>query len=71
LEVDMAITLRKGREKAKRIEVEGEWEKEEEVIVHHEIVFPKWKTWSYANFSRYRNKNDFVQKKEINLTSGE
>ena len=56
----MAIPLQEGREKAKRIEVEGEWEEGEEVIVHQEIVFSKRKTWSYANFSRDWNKNDSV-----------
>ncbi len=41
----------------KVIKVEGEREKDKEVIVRHEIVSSKWKTWNYDNFSRYWNKN--------------
>jgi len=43
LEVKMAIPLQKSQKKVKEIKVEGEWEKEKEVIVRHEIVSPKWK----------------------------
>ena len=32
------------------IKVEGGREKEREVIVRHEVVSSKWKTWNYANF---------------------
>ena len=46
----MAIPLRKGQGKVKEIKVEGEWEKEKEVTVRHEIVSPKWKTWGHDNF---------------------
>ena len=35
---------KKVKQKVKEIKVEGEWEKEKEVIVRHEIVSPKWKT---------------------------
>ena len=48
----MAIPLQKGQGKVKQIKVEREWEKEEEVIVHHEIGSPKWKTWNHNDFSR-------------------
>jgi hypothetical protein len=41
----MAIPLQKGQEKVKEIKVEGEREKGKELIVRHEIVSTKWKTW--------------------------
>ena len=44
LEVKMAIPLQKSKKQVKEIKVEGEWEKEKEVVVRHEIVSPKWKT---------------------------
>jgi hypothetical protein len=44
LEVKMAIPLQKSQKQVKEIKVEGEWEKEKEVVVRHEIVSPKWKT---------------------------
>jgi len=40
----MAIPLQKSQKQVKEIKVEGEWEKEKEVVVRHEIVSPKWKT---------------------------
>jgi len=57
LEVKMAIPLQKGQEKVKQIKVQGEWGKEKSVIVCHEIVSPKWKTWNHDNFSRDWKKN--------------
>jgi hypothetical protein len=41
----------------KEIKVEGQREKEEEVIVRHEVASLKRKTWNYDNFSRDWNKN--------------
>ncbi|MGZ6202941.1 MAG: hypothetical protein ACXWM6_15640, partial [Thermodesulfobacteriota bacterium] len=57
-EVKMAIAFYKGQGKGgvKEIKVEGEREKEKEVIVRHEIVSLKWKTWNYDNFSHDWNK---------------
>ena len=40
--------------------VEGDREKEKEVSVRHEIVFPKWKTWDCINFTGDCNKNYFA-----------
>ena len=40
----------------KIIKLEGGREKEKEVIVRHEVVSSKWKTWSDDNFSRDWNK---------------
>jgi hypothetical protein len=59
MEVKMAIASykRRGNGIVKVIKVEGGREKEKEVIVHHEIVSSKWKTWNYDNLSRDRNKN--------------
>ncbi len=51
-EVNMTIRLLKGQGKMKEIKVEGRREKEKEVIVGHEIVSSKWKTWNHENFSR-------------------
>jgi len=62
----MAIPLQKGQEKVKEIKVEGKGEKGKELIVRHEIVSTKWKTWDYDNFSRDWNKNYSTQKREIN-----
>ena len=58
LEVGMVITC-KGQWNGdmKKIKVEGGREKEKEVIVRHEVVFSKWKTWNHDNFSRDWNKN--------------
>jgi hypothetical protein len=55
----MAITLDKSQGKGgvKVIKVEGGREKEKEVIVRHEDVPTKWKTWNYDNISRHWNKN--------------
>ena len=47
----------KGKDGVKEIKVEGRREREKEVIVRHEIVFSKWKTWNHGNFSRDWNKN--------------
>ena len=44
-----------GNSDMKKIEVEGDNEKE--VTVRHRNVPPKWKTWNYDNFSREWNKN--------------
>ncbi len=55
----MLITLDKeqGKGGVKEIKVEGGREKEKEIIVRHEIVSSKWKTWTHDNFSRDWNKN--------------
>jgi hypothetical protein len=55
----MLITLNNSQENGgvKEIKVEGEKEKEKEVIVCHEISTSKWKTWNHDNFSRDWNKN--------------
>jgi hypothetical protein len=50
LEVNIAIPLQKDQGKVREIKVEGEREKEKEVIVRHEIVFSKWKKWNDGNF---------------------
>ena len=52
LEVKMAIPLQKVQGKVNQIKVEGECEKEKEVIVHHEIDSLKWKTWNHDVSSR-------------------
>jgi hypothetical protein len=59
MEGKMVIPFYKGQGKGgvKEIKVEGEREKEKEVIVRREIVSSKWKTWNHDNFSRDRNKN--------------
>ncbi len=52
----MVITCKgQGDDDVRKIEVEGD--KEKEVIVRHEDVPTKWKTWNYDNFSRDWNKN--------------
>ena len=57
-EAKMRIVLDKGKGKGgvKGIKVEGEREKDKEVIVRHEIVSSKWKRWNHDNFSRDWNK---------------
>ena len=59
MEVKLVIPFYKGQGKGgvKVIKVEGGREKEKEVIVRHEIVSSKWKTWNHDNFSRDGNKN--------------
>jgi hypothetical protein len=59
MEVKMVIAFYKGKGKGgvKVIKVEGGREKEKEVIVRHEVVSSKWKTWNHDNFSRDWNKN--------------
>jgi hypothetical protein len=59
MEVKMVIAFYKGQENGgvKEIKVEGGREKEKEVIVRHEIVSSKWKTWNHDNFSRDWKKN--------------
>ena len=52
-----AFYKRQGNGSVKEIKVEGEREKEKEVIVRHEIVSSKWKKWNYNDFSRDWNKN--------------
>jgi hypothetical protein len=58
MEVEMVIGCykRQGNECVKEIKVEGEREKEKEVIVRHEIVSLKWKKWNYDNFSHDWNR---------------
>ena len=55
----MVIAFYNGQAKGgvKKIKVEGGREEEKEVIVRHEIVSSKWKTWNHDNFSRDWNKN--------------
>ena len=55
----MVIAFYKGQGNGgvKVIKVEGGREKEKEVMVRHEIVSSKWKTWNHDNFSRDWNKN--------------
>jgi hypothetical protein len=57
--VKMVIAFYKGQGNGgvKEIKVEGERQKEKEVIVRHEIVSSKWKTWNHDNFSLNWNKN--------------
>jgi hypothetical protein len=59
MEVKMVIAFYKGQGNGgvKVIKVEGGREKEKEVMVRHEIVSSKWKTWNHDNFSRDWNKN--------------
>ncbi len=52
-----AIYNGQGKGGVKEIKVEGEREKEKEVIVRHEIVSSKWKRWNRDNLSCDRNKN--------------
>jgi len=52
----MVITCKgRGNDNVKKIEVEGE--KEKEVIVRHEIVSSKWKMWNDDDVSCDWNKN--------------
>jgi len=55
----MVIAFYKGQgnDDVKVIKVEGGREREKEVIVRHEVVSSKWKTWNHDNFSRDWNKN--------------
>ncbi len=53
----IAFYKRKGNGGVKVIKVEGGREKEKEVIVRHEIVSSKWKTWNYYSFSHDWNEN--------------
>jgi len=55
-----AFYKRQGNSGVKEIKVEGEREKEKEVIVRHEVVSSKWKKWNHDNFLRDWNKNDSV-----------
>jgi hypothetical protein len=59
MEVKMVIAFYKeqGKGGVKVIKVEGGREEEKEVIIRHEIVSSKWKTWNHDNFSRDWNKN--------------
>ena len=52
----MRILLDKGKGDVRVIKVEGEREKEKEVIIRHEIASSKWKKWSHDNFSRGWNR---------------
>jgi len=55
-EVAMVITCKgQGNDGVKKIEVEGD--KEKEVTVRHGNIPPKWKTWNHDNFSHDWNKN--------------
>jgi hypothetical protein len=58
-EAKMGIASGKKLEKegVKVIKVEGGREKEREVIVHHEIVFSKWKRWNHDIFLRAGKRN--------------
>jgi hypothetical protein len=58
MEVEMVIvsSKRRGNGGVKVIKVEGGREKEKEVIVRHEIVSSKWKTWNYDHLSGDWNK---------------
>jgi hypothetical protein len=59
MEAKMVIAFYKGQgnDDVKVIKVEGGREREKEVIVRHEVVSSKWKTWNHDNFSRDWNKN--------------
>jgi hypothetical protein len=46
----------------KIIKVESVGGKEKKVIVSHDIVPPKWKTWNDEAFSRDWNKTDITKK---------
>jgi hypothetical protein len=50
------LDKRQGKGGVKVIKVEGEREKEKEVIVRREMVSSKWKRWGHDNFSRGWNK---------------
>jgi hypothetical protein len=52
----IASSKRRGNGGVKVIKVEGGREKEKEVIVRHEIVYSKWKTWNYDHMSGDWNK---------------
>jgi len=56
----MAIPFQKVQGKVNQIKVEGECGKEKEVIVHHENVPLKEKTWNHDDFSRDWQKNYLV-----------
>ena len=45
-----------GKGDVKKINVQAQGDKGKEVIVRHEIVPLKWKTWSYKNVSREWNR---------------
>ena len=50
-EAGMIITCKgQGNGNIKIIKVEGERDKEKEVIICHEMVSSKWKTWNDDNF---------------------
>ena len=55
----MRIPLDRGKRKGgvKFVKVEGEREEEKEILIRHEMVFPKWKRWSHEKFSRAWNKS--------------
>ena len=57
VEIIIASYKRRGNGGVKVIKVQGGRENEKEVIVRHEIVSSKWKTWNYDNLSRDWNKN--------------
>ena len=59
----MVIAFYKGQGKGdvKVIKVEGGREKEKEVMVRHEGVSSRWKTWNHDNFLRDWNKNYSVR----------
>jgi hypothetical protein len=65
----MAITLQKHQRigDVKIIKVEGKRDKEEQVMVRHEIVPPEWRPWNHEDFSREWNKTYPTKKKEMNL----
>ncbi len=55
-----AFYKRQGDDGVKKIKVEGEREKEKEVIVRYEVVSSKWKTRHYHNFPGDWNKKHLV-----------
>ena len=61
----MVIAFYKGQGNGgvKVIKVKGGREKEKEVVVRHEIVSSKWKTWNGDDFSREWNKTYFTKKR--------
>jgi len=64
-EVGMVIMCKgQGNGGMKKIKVEGGREKEKEVIVRHEIVSSKRKTWNDDDFPREWNKTYFTKKRK-------
>ena len=53
----IALDKSQGNAGVKVIKVEGGKEKEEELIVRHEVVSSRWKPWNHGHFSRDWKKN--------------